>query len=179
MSEKQISKAKVSKDGGLTISFKEIRQVDDTGKAFNTVVEGKAEVHPELLTTLKLLIPHLILITGLNSSKRVIDEKYIKARKVLDDSALEGWQVDGVSISGEDATEGVVLIGRFKSPYGKTTSVVAPFTFLNGDGGYPFKDELVESVQAFFDEADQYCFHDKYQPRQLALDYNQDPGDGR
>lgn len=103
-----------------------------------TVWNGQQPVKKELLDTLQLMIPHMLLIIGLPQYK-IARPNYLTEKAALTDEKLKGYFVNGFSIS----DKGVLTIkGGIKSKEGKVTPLNA-HTFTNPDtSNYPFLDNL-------------------------------------
>lgn len=170
---KQITKATVKKDG-VTVEYAEALVIDGKGKLKTHTIDDPQAPHPDLLQSLKILLPHFVLIAEAPGFK--LDAGYLKKRKILDepeDADIFRFQVNGVSISGRDDSEGVQLIGRLVRKDNKVISMTLPLEFLAVDGGYAHKAQLTEDLQSYLDEVEQYLEGKK---AQLALF---DAADGR
>ena len=170
-SVQEIAKATYNKSG-VHIEYTEAKIIDGKAKVKEHSVSDPTPPHPDLIQSLKLLLPHFIRMTPLAFLFPELDSKYIKGRKVLDeptDAKIFIFEVNGVSFSGvSDTPEYTVqLIGRLKYPNGKVISMTLPGERLNAEGGYSDKEQLAEDINNFIDEIDQF---DKGKALQGKLD---------
>lgn len=176
-SEMIIEKVKFTKDGAEII-FKSNSVIKDQAVQDGNRLTRSREPHPDLLKALKALVPHYLLITGLNPIE--IDADYLQKRTILteENEQIKSFTIYGFSLTGEGDSEGVVLLGKKKTPAGKTIAIPAPGEGLSGEKGYQHKDILSEDLNEVIEELEAYI-GGKFAPDpQLALALVSE-GDGR
>lgn len=172
-----ISKATYNKQG-VNVEFHTAKIIDGKGKLKKESVEDPTPPHPDLILSLRILLPHFLKMTPFASLFPEIDEKFIKGRKVLDfksddkTNPINIFQVNGVSFSGDEdsADYQVQLIGRAIYPNGKVISMTLPGERLNAEGGYAFKEQLAEDINSFIDEIDKFVNEGKALQGSLQLE---------
>lgn len=176
-SEIIIEKVKFTKDGAEII-FKSNSIIADQAVQDGNKIERSRPPHPDLLKALKVLVPHYLLITGLNPI--AIDADYLQKRNIIseENEQVKSFAIYGFSLSGEGDGEGVILLGKKKTPAGKTIAIPCPSQGLTGEKGYQFKDILLEDLNEAIEEIEAYI-GGKFAPDpQLALALVSE-GDGR
>lgn len=169
-----ISKATHNKSG-ITVEFHEAIIIQGKGRVKKKSVEDPTPPHPDLLMSLKLLLPHFIKMSPLAVLYPNVDEKYIKGRKILEakkDDPINIFEVNGLSFSGneEDADYSVQVIGRLVYPNGRVISMTTPPERINAEGGYNLKEQFAEDINSFIDEIDKFVFHNKALQISLELE---------
>lgn len=170
----QISKATYNKSG-VSVEFHEAVLVEGKAKVKKKTVEDPTPPHPDLLMSLKILLPHFIKMSPLGLLFKEVDEKYIKSRKIIDiakEDPINMFEVNGVTFSGNDgeADYSVQLIGRLVYPNGKVISMTLPGERLNAEGGYALKEQLIEDINNFIDEIDKFINEGKAHQLSLKLE---------
>lgn len=144
---RKITKAKLSKSGGLDVVFDEsVLIVDSEGETIELTREPSVAcrnlVDDDLLHAFDLLRPHLAIICDqVEANGKTLYE--------LDDepNALDNFKVISFSIGGSGEHEGVTLSGYKRLRGGRVLNLNSPFTkYLDENEPYEYAEELNQLI---------------------------------
>lgn len=164
-----IRKAFIKADGNLKIEI--AVPTDETGRIINDKrsIDRKVMPHSTLKRAFKNLLPHALNLLRLTPKGSVFDEKYIKSRKVVNDTDLRDYTVVGFERSGKDDEPELVIILR-KSVFGeKTIDIKTKPTKTHGKTEYPFASLLVGDLDDCIEEVFEYINGKYYDSDQLTM----------
>lgn len=155
--KRNISKAKLAKNGGLEVTFEEtVTFTDENGKTVELNREPsiicKNIPHDDLINAFALLRPHLAIITD-------CVEAHKKTLYDLDDDveSLEKFKVTSFSKGGTGEHEGVTISGSKKLSGGRILNLNTPFTkYYDENDPYDHADELSSLITHICNEVEAY-----------------------
>lgn len=162
--ELEIRKAKLSKNGGLEVSYIDLEGNEVTMKGVNPV-------HGDLKRAFKRLVPFLADLTEQKEAEH-IDWSNLEGESNQD--LLKRMDVTGITISGDEAFETVVMSGRRTlSVTTKVLCVNSPCISLDDEAGdYNRTNDLKEALDAVTGEAVLYITEHKYSVVQTEIDFD-------
>ena len=165
--EIEIVKLVVLKNGGLRVGYTFQEEVD--GELVNNYHEAEKDAAPvqEGANALRLMLPHLLALTGFQGFK--IDGKYLKSRAAIDDQALEPYRILKVELNGHDEDTTVQVWGRYHGKYGKIDFHTNAMKVYGAEAKYEFSGNLIEDTHNLFDEAEAYLGGKFIPQAQMAL----------
>lgn len=169
--EIKITKAHLTKDNRLKISYQELSNGDEPEK--DEIERNSSRLaHPDLVNAFADLRIHLATITEQGEYSQFLEDKEL----------LEKFKATHISIGGDDGGdhEGVTISGQKKLTTGKVLNMVAPFTkFAPERSDYSHSLDLDMTVKVLLSEISQYLNGTKYapsNPNQLDLFGEDDHG---
>lgn len=152
----KVTKAKLTKAGGLEISFDKTAVFEKEGETTESFSEDNSKCnsfpHPDLVQCFDLMKPHLAILCDLR-------EAYKRELMELTDNPelLENIRVTGFSIGGSGEHEGVTLVGQKKLRGGKILNLICPFTkWQDENDQYDYSVELEGLIDHTCDEVISY-----------------------
>jgi hypothetical protein len=152
---RQISKVKLAKNGGVEVEFEQTTTIMVDGKPLEFYADvpykGRSLPHPDLLHAFELLRGHLAIICS------QLDGKKPDLQKIEHDELFMAlFKVTGVSIGGSGESEGVTLVGNKKIKRGQLNLVSSFTKYYDENDLYEYADELMHLVNHVVDEANLY-----------------------
>ena len=180
-----LAKLKANNGGGLTVNYT-VQQVKGS-ETYNTDLSHKnpREPHPDLMGRLDELKKFLaetlrlkeFLIVG-RSSQFSARAKQLEALEAAWQELLESIKVKGISISGKDNNEGVIISGTMKTSQGSVVALNSPRLKFQGNH-YGFEEELEEICKAIIEEAYEYVYKGKASQLEMFSDDGEEVLDGK
>jgi hypothetical protein len=157
MISRMISKAKLSKNGGIEVEFTLIEKYYENGEVIletsgESSYAGHKLAHPDAIHAFELMRAHLAIICDQR-------EAFEKSLQELDDDliTIDKFKVTGYSIGGNGESEGVTLSGHKKLSRGRVLNLNAPFTkYTDENDPYEYGDELSGTIAHASDEVNKY-----------------------
>lgn len=163
----KLSKAKLDKDGGITINYEVTESIDEQVYSKKFMVESSVDVHPDLKKQFKDLRPivartyNFAMITTLLESKEFKGTKaQVEAGRKLYEQLLERITINGISLSGNDDNVGVVVSASYKVKNDQVTAINTPRIKFNTES-FGFETELEEILEVIEEEVYLYLFERK------------------
>lgn len=149
------------KDGCAIIDYE---QKYDDGKIANLNHDHPYLITDDFKAALDRFKKHLAVICDLKESIEIGD-----GLAEFDPDELTSLKITGLTISGSDENEGVVIVGQ-KTIGKKVLNLVSPFTkFTDENDAYKFEHELYEDAVHLAYEAELYLFEKKHAVAQLEM----------
>lgn len=149
------------KDGCAIVDYDE---VSEEGKVTEVTKKSPYLVTDDFKSALDRFKAHLAKICDLKEAGLISDEDLS-----YDKEDLEVIKVTGITISGNDESEGIVIVGQ-KEIGNKVLKLTSPFTkFTDDHEPYPHEHQLYEDAVHACYEAELYLFEAKYAVKQLEL----------
>lgn len=164
---KVIKKAKITK--GRTVEVVYVEHLDDKTEREHSVSCDQL-YHNDLEAAFEKLRAHLVLICDQKEGVGITDLENIP------EDQLSKIKVTSFTISGNDESEGVVIVGQ-KHIGDKVLNLISPFTMYEDD--YKFAGELTIDIQACIYEVEQYLFEGKYAIKQLEMIFEEKDPDSQ
>jgi hypothetical protein len=163
-----IKKAKITK--GRTVDVEFVEHLDDKTERTHNVSCDQL-YHNDLENAFEKLRSHLVCICDQKESGFInnMESDYSEELKEI--------KVTQFTISGNDDTEGVTIVGQ-KRIGEKVLNLISPFTMYEDE--YKFAGELAIDINACVYEVEQYLFEGKYAVKQLEIPFedSKDPDSG-
>lgn len=162
---------------GNKATVKYVENVQEQGE--NTVKEKTVKVHrspsDSLITQLRTLLGHALLIGGLASDKE-IGEKEIKNRKVVDMPKFKSFHIVGFSLNKDNEDEEIVFNLLVSPMIGSAYSInLKPFGLH--DQSYPHSAFLVEDKESVLQEVESYIKGENYYVQTSMFDQVPEPAE--
>lgn len=143
----------------LDVDFDEITTTEG-GEVFISAVTkgGPKPVHEDLLKTLKLLVPHFLILSDQKKAKE-FPKAYFEKEEAITDKNIEKFSVYGVHLKEKNDTKYVILLGRMRIPRSnRMINMPLPMESLDVDSenAYENVNLLVTGVDAFLNEVELY-----------------------
>jgi hypothetical protein len=163
----KLSKAKLDKDGGITINYEVVESIDDQVYSKKFMVESSVDVHPDLKQLYKDLRPIVARTYNFGMITTLIESKEFKATKAqaeagrkLYEQLLERITINGISLSGNDDNIGVVVSASYKVKNDQVTAINTPRIKFNTES-FGFETELEGILEGVEEEVYLYLFEGK------------------
>lgn len=140
----------------------------------NVVKSGGKAVHQDLLDSLKMILPHYLILSE-NKSIKDFKKVYLQGKDAVTDTSLDNFAVTGVHMKEKSEVRQVVILGRRILASKRVISGVLPMQSLSdSEENYEHTELLTKAVDGFLDEAEKYLAG-KYAPTpQLSLEKDLD-----
>lgn len=175
-----LSKAKLDKDGGITVIYEVTEVVGEESYTNKFQVESAKEVHPDLKDLFDRLRPILGRIFNITSFLSMLDVKEFKATdkqkeygRDFSNEMLKNIEVRGVSLSGQGDNVGMVLTGLFTVSNNQKTAINSPRLKFNSET-FGFEEELEEIAADIETEVYAFLFKGKKAQLELFGEHSQD-----
>lgn len=156
----------------LDVEFDEITTTEG-GEVFISSVtkSGPKPVHEDLLKTLKVMVPHFLILSDQRKPKE-FNKAYFEKEEAITDKTIEKFSVYGLHFKEKNDVKYVILLGRMRIPRSnRMINMPLPMESmdLESENVYENIEQLVISVDKFLDEVEQYM-SGKYAPTLLTGD---------
>lgn len=168
-----LSKVKLLPTGGLKVEYQLSQSVDSEVSVVDRVETVTREVHPDLLNLFDDLASIVARVFGMTAFLTLFDSGELgigerdktKAREFAA-AILDRIEVRGVSWSGQEDSQGVVLTAVYETSTGLKTAINTPRIKV-AQISYGFEEELEQIVDRVKKEVYDYLFNGKQ--AQLSL----------
>lgn len=158
----EIKKAKLSGGLFLEATYKMHNRAEKTSKEITE--KNDAPVHGDLTDTFRALHKHLPILCDYVKAAKIETEIFGDVKPDYD--WVTEFEVTAFTISGNDESAGVVLIGNKSLKEGKQVNLVTPFVKFSDLDFYRFGEELAADIEACIYEVKEYLFNGKRAPKQ-------------
>ena len=166
-----LSKVKLLPKGGIQAEYQVMQVVGEEATVIDRSETSSRDVHPDLLglfESLRAIVARVLNITAFLSLTDGIglNESQVQSLRDYAELLTKNIDVRGVSWSGTDENEGVVITAVLETPNGLKTCVNTPRIKL-GQVSFGFEEELSKIVSEIDSEVYAYLFQGKQ--AQLSL----------
>lgn len=166
-----LSKVKLLPKGGIQAEYQVMQVVGEEETVIDRSETSSRDVHPDLLglfESLRAIVARVLNITAFLSLTDGIglNESQVQSLRDYAELLTKNIDVRGVSWSGTDENEGVVITAVLETPNGLKTCVNTPRIKL-GQVSFGFEEELSKIVSEIDSEVYAYLFQGKQ--AQLSL----------
>lgn len=165
----EIRSVKLTKKNGLNVKF--ILASEEDGIATNKEYNYKNDrvPHSQFKSSIALLMGHAAILGDFAPKGHVIDAKYIKSRKIIDDPVFGAYRVVGFDIKEDMNGETVQLFINKFLPKGGVIEMKLPFVKLYEQSSYEFSGNLLDDLKIVLDETIEYMGGKYQESTQYAL----------
>lgn len=169
-----IRKAFIKLDGNLKIGV--LVNTDDDGRIINekSNIDRGVMPHQSLKNCFKTLLPHALNILRLVPKGSVFDEKYLKTRKIVNDTDLKDFELVGFDYSGKDDEPKIAFIVRKKCIDEVYTDIKTKPIKTHQGSTYPFSGILVNDLDDAIHEVFEYINGKYFDSDQIKISDKQD-----
>ena len=164
-SDFNLSKVKLSKDGGIEAEYQVSQVVNDEASVVERKESCSREVHPDLKERFAELRSIVARVFGMTSFLSFIDAETLSHNvadraRAFADELLQKIDVRGVSWSGSDDNTGVVITSVYETGNGQKTAINTPRLRM-ATISFGFEEELEAITEAIKAEVYEYLFNGK------------------
>lgn len=165
-----IRKAFIKPNGDLKVGI--VVNTDDDGRLINDKqnIDRGVKPHLSLKKSFKNLLPHALNMLRLVPKGSVFDEKYLKTRKVVNDTDLKDFELVGFDYSGKDDEPKVSFTIRKKCIDDVYTDIKTKPTKTHQGSTYTFAGILVNELDDAIQEVFEYINGKYFDSDQLTID---------
>lgn len=163
----ELNKCKLLKTGGIESDTDFTVATDGSFNKINRTEKNPITAHPDLENAIRGLKDFLLISCGYMIGRTVVNSADFKATKAQKEAIekqiaifTDKTNVTGISISGEDKTEGVIIMGKIKAENGSNIAINSP-RMRFGVTTYGFEEELQKECDLITDEVYEYLYNSK------------------
>ncbi len=160
-----LQKVRIGKQGGLDVTYSLTEVKDGVTYCNKYVVSNTKDPHPDLINWVQELQPIVANVFRLDAlsgelRKRTVKDEYLQSTQEIADKNSGSICVIGLSVTGKDESEGVVIQCDYLTQADQTVKINTPKLFFKRQY-YGFEEELEVYLAEIEKEVYCYLFEDK------------------